>query len=151
MMNFKDIHIGALIKTKVEENQIAKKRILKYFNMDDEDELTAMYASRSLDTEVVLKWSKLLKYDFFRIYSQHLIFYKPPNGMQLSKQTVKNTSQLPQFKKSVYTKEIIDFVLKLIDTNEKTPKQIIREYGIPKTTLYRWKRKYNINSNKTKK
>ena len=26
------------------------------------------------------KWSKILEYDFFRIYSQHLILYAPPSA-----------------------------------------------------------------------
>ncbi len=32
-----------------------------------------MYKQKNLDTEMLLKWSKLLEYDFLRIYSQHLI------------------------------------------------------------------------------
>ena len=26
------------------------------------------------------KWSKILEYDFFRIYTQHLILYAPPSA-----------------------------------------------------------------------
>uniref|UniRef100_A0AAU6WTR7 Uncharacterized protein n=1 Tax=Chryseobacterium endophyticum TaxID=1854762 RepID=A0AAU6WTR7_9FLAO len=43
-----------------------------------EDEIYTTYSSREIGTEKLLKWSKLLDYDFFRIYTQHLILYSPP-------------------------------------------------------------------------
>ena len=43
-----------------------------------------------------------------------------------------------------YTKEIIDFVLEMLKSEQKTKEQIIKEYGIPKTTLYKWISKYNL-------
>ena len=53
----------------------------------------------------------------------------------------------PQFRKNIYTKEIIDFILEQIETKQKTIKQVIEEYKIPKTTLYKWISKYKINPN----
>lgn len=136
-MNFKDIHIGELIKLQVEGNKIDTSRICNFMNCT-EKEISEMYSQKNLCTDVLLKWSKLMKYDFFRLYSQHLILYAPPNAFDSN---IKKT-KLPQFRKKIYTREIIDFILELIETEEKTKYQIIDEYGIPKTTLYRWIEKY---------
>ena len=95
-----------------------------------------MYKSSSIDKETLLKWSKLLGYDFFRIYTQHLILYAPPSAV-ISKNENKKSS-LPQFRKNIYTKEVIDFILDMIKTGEKTKIQVMEEYNIPKTTLYKW-------------
>ena len=98
-----------------------------------------MYTLQSLDSEILLKWSKLLEYDFFRIYTQHLILYSPARANQSE---IKQKLSLPAFKKNIYTKEIIDFMLELIESGEKTKDQVIEEYRIPKTTLYKWLDKY---------
>ncbi|MBB4806564.1 hypothetical protein HNP38_001860 [Chryseobacterium defluvii] len=136
--DFKDIHIGKCIKKMVEERGISTDRICNYFE-DSENEIELMYDQKSLNTEIVLKWSKLLKYDFFRIYSQHLILFSPP-GNHISKP--RKIAPL-QFRKNVYTMEIIDFVLEMLNTGEKTKQQVISEYKIPKTTLYKWISKYD--------
>ena len=94
-----------------------------------------MYTRENLPTDVLLKWSKLLEYDFFRMYSQHLILYAPPSA---NEKTERQKTTLPQFRKNIYTKEVIDFILEMIKTGEKTKTQVIEEYNIPKTTLYKW-------------
>ncbi|MDR6514502.1 hypothetical protein J2780_001070 [Chryseobacterium camelliae] len=33
---------------------------------------------------------------------------------------------------------MISFILEQIQTGKKTPNQVIQEYKIPKTTLYKW-------------
>ena len=75
-MNFKDIHIDYFINQRVTENGIEISRICNFLKCT-EKEISKMYQSKSLDTELLLRWSKLLEYDFFRIYSQHLILYAP--------------------------------------------------------------------------
>ena len=138
-MNFKDIHIGALIAQKVIESETETKRICNFLTCSEE-ETQSMYQSKSLDAELILKWSKLLEYDFFRFYTQHLILYAPQSA---GYKTIKpEKSELPQFRKNIYTKEVIDFILELIETGEKTKHQVIEEYNIPKTTLYKWIHKY---------
>ena len=102
----------------------------------DEEEINEMFLNESIQTNILLRWSKLLSYDFFRVYSQHLIFYAPPSKGDSSPE--KSNTQLPQFRKNIYTKEIIDFVLEELNSGNKTKKQIIEEYRIPKTTLYKW-------------
>ncbi|KFF15752.1 transposase [Chryseobacterium sp. JM1] len=138
-MDFKNIHIGQIIRQRVSESGIDTYRICKFLKCS-EDEINAMYSSKSLDSEVILRWSKILEYDFFRIYTQHLIWYAP--ALVKNQSVVKHESGLPKFRKNIYTKEIIDFILNLIKSGEKTRNQVITEYRIPKTTLYKWLGKY---------
>ncbi|WP_431610624.1 transposase [Chryseobacterium sp. 'Rf worker isolate 10'] len=138
-MNFKDIHIGILIAQRVAESGLKTIRICNFLKCN-EKEILEMYQSKSLDVEIILKWSKLLEYDFFRLYTQHLILYAPQLATHKALTTTK--SELPAFRKNIYTKEVIDFILELIETGEKTKAQVIQEYSIPKTTLYKWIDKY---------
>ncbi|MEG0926820.1 helix-turn-helix domain-containing protein [Chryseobacterium sp.] len=137
MENLKDIHIGPLVYERVNEQNIEMGRICKFLN-STEKEVLEMYSMKSLDTEILLKWSKLLEYDFFRLYSTHLILYAPVASQ--NKKTVR--SKLPQYRKSLYTKEIIDYMLELLKNKQKTSAEIINHYGIPKSTLYKWISKY---------
>ncbi|OCK52956.1 transposase [Chryseobacterium sp. CBo1] len=134
-MNFKSITIGKLIKIRVNERNIEISRICKFLSKS-EKEVEDMYASESLDSMILLKWSKLLEYDFFRLYSQHLIMYAPISEKSSSASDLK--SVLPKFRKNIYTVEIIDFILSQIKSNEMTRKEVIERYKIPKTTLYKW-------------
>jgi len=140
--NIKDIHIGSLIYCSVLENNIELSRICNFLKCNEE-EINQMYDAKSLDTKILLRWSKLLEYDFFRIYTQHLILYSPAGKMNYNSLPNEKKSKLPQFRKNVYTREVIDFILELINNKEKTKQQIIEEYRIPKTTLYKWIDKYN--------
>ncbi|TZF98965.1 transposase (plasmid) [Chryseobacterium panacisoli] len=140
-MLFKNIHIGELIQKRVQETGFSSDRILNFMQCSHK-ELAEMYNSKFLDTETLLKWSKLLTYDFFRLYSQHLVLYSPPLSSDYYQKLKHEKTQLPKFRKNIYTVEIIDFILNLLKTNEKTKQQIIEEYRIPKTTLYKWIQKY---------
>lgn len=133
--NFKHVHIGSVLNQLITESGIEVSRICNFFKCT-EDQILKMYKSSSIDTETLLKWSKLLGYDFFRIYTQHLILYAPPSAV-ISKNENKKSS-LPQFRKNIYIKEVIDFILDMIKTGEKTKIQVMEEYNIPKTTLYKW-------------
>ena len=143
-MNFKKIHIGILINQRVAESGIEISRICNFMKIQEE-EIQKMYQSKSLDTEVLLKWSKILDYDFFRVYTQHLILYAPQSATEQTLQTKKPS--LPQFRKNIYTKEVIDFVLEQIYTGEMTKIQVMDRYRIPKTTLYKWISKYGNSKN----
>lgn len=140
-MNFKEIHIGRLIKDRVSEYHLDIARISNFLNCSDED-IKQMYLEKELKTDLLLKWSKLLEYDFFRLYSQHLILYAPQSAKDKNSEN-KNKSKLPTFRKNIYTREVIDFILELYNSGEKTKNQIIEEYKIPKTTFYKWLKKYN--------
>jgi len=139
--NFKDIFIGALIRQRVLDMQIDIERVCNFLNCS-EKEVLKMYESVSLDTLVLLRWSKLLEYDFFRLYSQHMILYASQSNRNYNTVSKEKNTALPVFRKKIYTKEVIDFIMELIETGEKTKYQIIEEYKIPKTTLYKWISKY---------
>ncbi|QIY90252.1 transposase [Chryseobacterium gallinarum] len=145
-MNLKEIHIGKLIQIRTDEKKLDKDRICSYLKCT-EDELERMYEAKSMSSELLLKWSKLLEYDFFRIYSQHLIFYSPP-AVNYQKKGAVSKNPMPQFRKNIYTSEIIEFILDLISSGAKTKQQIITEYRIPKTTLYKWVEKYSSSEKK---
>lgn len=138
-LNYKRIHIGNLIQEEVKTSKIENGRIYNFMNCD-EKEIEEMYKSADLPTNILLKWCKLLEYDFFRIYSQHLILFSAQKSG--SKSNKENKSSLPNFRKNLYTKELISFVLELIQTGEKTRAQITEEYRIPKNTLLKWIEKY---------
>lgn len=142
--NFKNIHIGSLIKQKTVELDLETSRICNFMKCNA-DEIERMFMQKDLSTDTLLCWSKLLEYDFFRMYTQHLILFSPPAKNKTDK-IEKKVSSLPQFRKNIYTGEVIDFILELINSNEKTKKQIIDEYRIPKTTLYKWIMKYKNNN-----
>ena len=139
-MNFKNIHIGTLINQAVTESGIAMSRICNFMKCEEE-EVKQIYLQENLSTDILLKWSKLLEYDFFRIYSQHLILYAPVSADNENTKTQK--TNLPQFRKNIYTKEIIDFILEQVSSGEMTKTQVMEKYKLPKTTLYKWISKYN--------
>ncbi|WP_294200520.1 transposase [Chryseobacterium sp. sg2396] len=143
MINLKEISIGELIKLKVEESGITMQRICKFLKCS-EDEIWTMYNKKSIDCELLMRWSRLLKYDFFRLYSQHLILFSPAQKNSGNKDKA-SESRLPNFRKNIYTKEIIDFILDLILSGEKTNLEINRKYEIPTTTLYKWLSKYRAD------
>lgn len=142
MEDVKNIHIGKLIEKRWSELQISKERTCNFFKCSEED-ILKMFSSENLDTLILLKWSKILEYDFFRLYSNHLILYAPPASLFLKSGAGTKETSLPRFRKNVYTKQIISHLLQLIKTNEKTIPEIIKEYNIPKTTIYRWQKKYS--------
>lgn len=133
-LSLKKIIIGELILARVSELSIENARIAKALNIS-EKEIKDIYESEDISAVLLLKFSKFLEYDFFRVYSQHMLIYSPPSNFVRS-------CSLPQFRKNIYTKEIIEFIIELVETNEKSKKQIIDEYRIPKVTLYNWLRKY---------
>lgn len=136
-MNYKKIHIGESIKYIIEERQIDIRRIISVIKCTEE-ELQIIYKTSSIDTEILLKFCKVCNHDFFRLYSQHIILYAP---LSKYKKTAKVSSQ-PSFRKNLYTKEIIDFVLEQLKTEKMTKNEVIEKYKIPKTTLYKWLSKY---------
>jgi len=76
---------------------------------------------------------------FFKIYAHHIILYAP---METFKTDKKEISVLPNFRKNIYTQEIIDFILEQINSEQMTIKQVMERYNIPKATLYRWIKKH---------
>lgn len=136
-MNIKNIHIGSLIRSKVEEYQIPIERISRFLDRT-EDDIEKMYHEQSIDTDVLLKWCKLLKFDFFRFYTGHLILYAPQSRMD-NKDGQKKSTMV--FRKNIYTQEVKDFILEKIESGVMTANEVVLRYNIPKTTLYKWMKK----------
>lgn len=144
-MKYKNINIGQMIETRVAESGIEMSRICNFMKCNEE-EILEMYKQDNLPTDILLKWSKLLEYDFFRIYTQHLILYAPIAKIENKKElrrSDRNDTKLPQFKKNIYTQEIIDFILEQIYSGKMTKNEVMEKYKIPKTTLYKWISKYD--------
>lgn len=136
MMNLKNFHMGKLIKKRVDELNIGQERLSKFLQCQEED-LIRMYEADTTDTGILLRWCKILDYDFFRLYSHHLILHSPTKN-NLTDCAQEKKGSLPVFRKNIYSKEIIDYMLELLETGKKTKPEIIQQYGIPKTTLYKW-------------
>lgn len=138
---FKEIHIGSLIAALFEERKIETDRALKFLDLK-EHQLKEIFNKKSIDSNLLLRFSKLLEYDLFRIYTQHLVLYAPSTSLN-TKVSDSSKSTIPQFRKNVYTKEIIEFIVDLIVTKNKTVQEVIAQYNIPKTTVYKWLSKHN--------
>lgn len=140
-MNFKEIPIGPLIEKEVAARGIELPRICNFMKCT-EQEIKEMYKVTSIEAENLLKWSKLLEYDFFRLYSQHLLLYAPAAPDKSTQKKKHKKTILPEFRKNIYTKEVIGFILKQIQSGEMSKSEVMESYKIPKTTLYKWISKY---------
>ncbi|SHK93722.1 helix-turn-helix domain-containing protein [Chryseobacterium polytrichastri] len=138
-MLYKEIHIGQFIKERVAEQEITMERMCNFLHKEEEV-VEELLASKSMDTELLLRWCKLLEYDFFRLYSSHLILYAPPSAVNKNHN---KSEKIPYFRKNIYTQEIKEFIIKRILSGEMTQSEVIREYSIPKSTLHRWLQKNN--------
>ncbi|MCS4303181.1 transposase [Chryseobacterium sp. BIGb0232] len=136
-MNIKSIHIGTLIQSKVAEQQISMERIMKFLSKT-ESEVEGMFREKSIDTDILLKWCKLLKFDFFRFYTGHLILYAPYSRTD---NTIKQQEGTMIFRKSIYTQEVKNFILEKIRAGAMSSSEVITRYNIPKTTLHKWLKK----------
>lgn len=136
-MNLKDIHIGSLIQSKVQEMQIPMTRMMNFLECS-ENKILETYLQKSLDTHILLRWSKLLEFDFFRIFTGHLILYAPAANVN---RIVNHKNTTLVFRKNIYTQEIKNFILEKINTKVMTTTEVIERYKIPKTTLYKWIKK----------
>ena len=146
-MNFKHIHIGSVIQEQVQLQQIPMSRICKFFNYTD-SEIDAMYTKESLDSNDLLKWSKLLKYNLFLYYQNHLILYAP-SGASNKHKNISRGQNSHTFRKNIYTQEIKDYMVNLVLRKGKEPMEVAEKYQIPKNTLYRWLKK-NVSQDQTK-
>lgn len=136
----KNIHIGQYVEARMKELKLDENRVCRFLNVDSKA-LNKLIKQESVDTKHLLGLSKILQYDFFRLYSQHLIFYSPLSA-DAPEISGKEKTNLPRFRKNIYTQELIEFVISQIHNKNKSIKQIVEEYRIPKTTLYKWLSKH---------
>lgn len=140
-MDYKNIHIGTHIKNIADIKNLSISRASLFLKCSHKD-IEEMYSKKSLDSELLLQWCKLLDYNFFMFYHSHLQLYKPSaSTTKLNNKVDKNENQNYVFKKNLYMPEIIDWILEKLNKGELTIKEIIEIYNIPRTTIYRWKRK----------
>lgn len=143
-MDYKDIHIGSHIRFVSGFRGLTLSRASSYFGCSAQSILD-VYRSKTLDSGVLLGWCKLLDYNFFMFYHSHLQLYKP--SASLTRLTPK-TTQTPNvlegytFRKNLYSPDIIDWLMNKIDSGELSVSDVMRLYHIPKTTIYRWRKKY---------
>lgn len=72
--DFKEINIGIYIHQCIKDREMNLSTICNFMKCS-EDEINKIYHQKSMNTETLLQWSKLLKYDFFRPYIR--LFYIP--------------------------------------------------------------------------
>ena len=146
-MNVKDIHIGKHIKKVVEIRGLPVSKACLMFKLS-QSQILDMYASKTLDSGILLQWCKLLDYNFFMIYNSHLQLYKPlAASTRLPKQKMNDSDEKYVFRKNLYSPYVINWLLDKIDKKQLTPSDIITKYNIPRTTLYRWIKRNNNKSN----
>ncbi len=138
MQQYKDIHIGSEIQAVVTAQEIDMTRIEKFFKTD-EGHILQMYQSKSLDADILLKWCKLLEYNFFLYYHSHLQLYSPSSSTAKVKSTT--GAKEPVFRKNIYTQQVQHFLLDLVVSGKMTAIEVIQKYNIPKVTFYTWMRK----------
>lgn len=133
--NFKKIHIGYVLKSIVHERNITEEEILKYFKISKET-LDEIYNTKNVKLDELLKWSKFLRFDLFRLFSMHLMLH---HGISITKsmKTADGNAGI-SIRKNVYTQEIKVFVVNQIRNEEISVADAIKKYSIPKTTLYKW-------------
>jgi hypothetical protein len=136
----RDIHIGNLINYVLSEKKVSLNEIRSKMGFSTRI-INQMLNSPSIDTLLLLKWSKVLRYDFFRLYSSHLMLHHGISNT-LSKKEDNLEIEGIQIRKNVYTKELIQFLVNKVRSNEMNTRQVINQYGIPKTTFYKWLQKY---------
>ncbi|MBK5721104.1 hypothetical protein JGH11_09515 [Dysgonomonas sp. Marseille-P4677] len=123
--NFNDIHIGKLIQERMLEGDIPIDRVCNFLKVSEE-EIELMLDQKTLDCDLLLRWSKLLNYDFFRIYIQYLILYAPQDTNKINIEKEQNSS-LPTFKKNIYTHEVIMYLVGLVESGHKNTRNIYTE------------------------
>lgn len=138
MENLREIHIGNVLTEYIEQEGIKHNDIIRKLKIT-KNKLSSTLSSKSIDTDDLLKWSKFLNVDLFRLYSGHLILHHGISGIKPQK---KEKSDKLIIRKNVYTFEIKKFIIDQIKNNEISIPMAISKYNIPKTTLYKWIRQY---------
>ncbi|MDR6461746.1 hypothetical protein J2783_000229 [Chryseobacterium sediminis] len=101
--DIKNIHMGDLITQRIKEFEIDQIRICKFLKCTDE-ELTKILSQKSIESDLILRFSILLEYDFFRVYSHYLILYAPPAKVNIGNATTK--SSLPSSEKNCIPRKL---------------------------------------------
>lgn len=136
----RDINIGRIIQLFIHERDISYDSLRVSFGCS-KITLNKMLNSKSLDTIVLLKWCKVLRYDFFRLYSSHLMLHHGISNSGVKRKESVSIEGI-NIRKNVYTMELIVFLITKVRKGELTSMEVIKKYSIPKTTFYKWLQKY---------
>ncbi len=141
MLNYKEIHLGNHIREISKIKNLSVSRACTFLKCSAQD-IQDMYNEKSLDSALLLRWCKLLDYNFFMFYHSHLQLYKPSAATtHISKSEKKEEVSPYEFKKNLYSPELIDYILGKLDANMLSIRDVIQAYNIPRTTIYRWVKK----------
>ena len=147
---YRNIHIGKYIKLRMTEIGMDQGTLAGKLRQSPE-QLQGIFSSGDITCHQLLKISRILSYDFFRIYSMNIILYSPPNmGFAIKPekgQRKGNGTRMPNFIKNTYTPQVISYIVSLYRSGELSAAEMTQKYRIPKTTLYRWLKKYNTPGN----
>lgn len=148
MLDYKQIHIGNHIKTIAELKELSISRACLFLKCSHKD-IQDMYLKETLDSGLLLRWCKLLDYNFFMFYHTHLQLHAPSaaKAKVKTKESDKLKSEVKpndyDFKKNLYMPELIDWIVNKLHKEEISIQQAMDRYQIPKTTIYRWKKRVN--------
>jgi hypothetical protein len=81
MENIEIIHIGNQIKKRLLEKDIKIKELMMYFRCSNQ-KIVRMLNSSNMKTDLLMKWSLKLDYDFFNFYTQEFLLRKEFNKNQ---------------------------------------------------------------------
>lgn len=143
MLEYKNIHIGKHIKYIANRQKLSIPRACAFFKCNPRD-ILKVYSQKTIDTELLLRWCKLLDYNFFMFYHTHLQIYKPNASRAKLTEVVKGKEELYVFRRNLYSVEIIDWLMSELEKGHLSKNDILKKYNIPKTTLFRWIKKHNI-------
>ena len=107
------------------------ERLCKFLHAT-EAEVIAMYDAPSLDAELLLNWSKLLKQNLFLYYHYHLVLHS-----QIGATTRVDKSKSP-FPQNFYTQELRNYLVNLVLKEGMKALEVRQRYRIPKATFYKW-------------
>lgn len=140
--------MGKHLKIISEVKDLSLSRACLFLNCS-KDDIYTMYQQPSLDSSTLLRWCKLLDYNFFMIYHTHLQMFTPSAATAKITRNPKDQKiqKSYNFKKNLYSPEIIKWLLEQMESKKMSVAQIIDRYSIPRTTIYRWKKKYANESN----
>jgi len=83
-----NIHIGKLINKVWKQKNISIEQTLDFLKCNEED-VCKMLKRKSINTDRLFKWSRLLEYDFFKIYSQPLNFFTSETSEECATTNIK--------------------------------------------------------------
>jgi len=96
MKSLQDIHIGSIIKEKVEEQKLSVSEFARKINCDRTN-VYYIYGCKTIDTELLITISKVLNYDFYnKVYfdKDTNLFAKKVIPIKVGKEILKNCKNI---------------------------------------------------------